>query len=60
MSDDHLTLLIAEQMWLHVKELLIKSSHIISYKIEPDVLFYLIDIIEEVVLKQMQISTAKL
>ena len=36
------------------------SSHVISYKIEPDVLFYLIDIIEDVVLKQMQISTAKL
>ena len=59
-SDNQLTLLIAEQLWMNVKELLLKSSHIISHKIEPDLLFYLIDIIEDIVLKQMQISTAKL
>jgi len=59
-SDNQLTLLIAEQLWMHVKELLIKSSHIITHKIEPDLLFYLIDIIEDVVISQTQISTAKL
>ena len=56
-SDSQLILHIAEQMWSRVKELLIKSSDIICHKIEPDLFFYIIDIIEEALLKQTQIAT---
>jgi hypothetical protein len=34
----------AEKMWAYVKELIIKSSHIICYKIEPDIVLHILDI----------------
>jgi len=59
-SDDHVLLLVAEKLWASVKELIIRSSHIICYKIEPDIILHLIDIVEDNILEQTRLLTAKL
>ncbi len=50
----------AEKMWAYVKELIIRSSHILCHKIEPDIVLHLLDITEECVLGQVNRVTAKL
>ncbi|MFZ2631264.1 MAG: transposase [Desulfosalsimonadaceae bacterium] len=59
-SDDHLLLAFAEKIWAYVKELIIKSSQIICYKMEPDVILQMIEIVENNIVSQTRLSTAKL
>ena len=60
LADAHLQLCVAEKMWDHIKKLMITSSEIICYQIEPDIILHFLDLIEEVIRKQMGITTAKL
>jgi hypothetical protein len=59
-SDDHLVVAFAEKIWAYVKELIIKSSQIICYNIEPDVILHLIEIVEKNITSQTRLLTAKL
>ena len=59
-SDDHALLIVADKLWASVKELIIRSSHIICNKIEPDIILHLIDIVEDNILEQTRLLTAKL
>jgi len=47
LSEKQTFLHMAEKMWTYVKELIIRSSHIVCYKIEPDYILYLLDIAED-------------
>lgn len=60
LSDENLLLSMAEKLWAYIKELIIRSSHVISYKIEPDIVLHLLDMIEDSILKPINLSTAKL
>jgi len=59
-SDDHTLLLVADKLWADIKELIIRSSHIICYKIEPDIILHLLDIVEDNIIAQTRLLTAKL
>jgi hypothetical protein len=59
-SDDYLILVFAEKIWAYVKELIIKSSQIICFKIEPGLILHLIEIVEKNIVSQAQLTTAKL
>ncbi len=59
-SDNHVLLSVIDQLWSNVKELIIRSSHIFCYKIEPDIILDLIDIVEDNILHQTDFLTAKL
>ncbi|MFH2065028.1 MAG: hypothetical protein ABIK15_07515 [Pseudomonadota bacterium] len=59
-AEKQLFLQMAEKMWAYVKELIIRSSHILCYKIEPDFLLHLLDITEDSLLHSGSIVTAKL
>jgi hypothetical protein len=41
LADDHSLLLMAQSLWANVKELIIRSTDILCYKIEPDTLLHL-------------------
>ena len=58
-GDNHSLLWFAEKIWKNVKELIVRSSHIISYKIEPDIILHFIDIIEETIINQTRFVPAK-
>jgi len=60
LSDDQSMLVMAQALWANVKELIIRSSDILCYKIEPDILFHFIDIIEDTIIRQMRLASAKL
>ena len=60
LSDDHTLLWVAEKLWTNVKELIIRSSHILCYKIEPDIVLHFIDIVEDTIIKQSRLLSAKL
>ena len=60
MSDDQSLWMFSRAVWDRVKELIFKSSDILSYRIEPDLLFHFIDIIEDLIAKQSRWGTAKL
>lgn len=60
LADDHSMLLMAQALWANVKELIIRSSDVLCYKIEPDTLFHFIDIIEDTIIRQMNLASAKL
>ena len=60
MADDQSLLLMAQSLWANVKELIIRSSDVLCYKIEPDTLFHFIDIIEDAIIKQTRLASAKL
>lgn len=60
LADDQSLLLMAQALWANVKELIIRSSDILCYKIEPDTLFHFIDIIEDAIIRQTRIASAKL
>jgi IS4 transposase len=47
LADDQSMLMMAQSLWANVKELIIRSSDVLCYKIEPDTLFHFIDIIED-------------
>jgi hypothetical protein len=48
-SNNQTFLMFAQAVWANVKELIIKSSNILSYKIDIDTLFHLTDIIENTI-----------
>ncbi|MCP4370320.1 MAG: transposase, partial [Deltaproteobacteria bacterium] len=60
LSDDQSMLMMAQSLWANVKELIIRSSDVLCYKIEPDILFHFIDIIEDTIIQQTRIASAKL
>jgi IS4 transposase len=60
LSDDQSLLMMAQYLWAHVKELIIRSSDVLCYKIEPDIMFHFIDIIEDTIINHMRIASAKL
>jgi hypothetical protein len=53
-------LMMAQSLWANVKELIIRSSDVLCYKIEPDILFHFIDIIEDTIIRQTRLASAKL
>jgi hypothetical protein len=59
-SDGQSIWMFSRTIWTHVKELIAKSSDILSYRIEPDLMFHFIDIIEDLIINQARLSTAKL
>jgi len=60
LSDDQSLLLLAQALWANVKELIIRSSDILCYKIEPDVLLHVIDVIEDTIIRHTCLTSAKL
>lgn len=60
LADDQSMLMMAQSLWANVKELIIRSSDVLCYKIEPDTLFHFIDIIEDAIISQTRIASAKL
>jgi len=60
LAEDQSMLMMAQALWTNVKELIIRSSDVLCYKIEPDILFYFIDIIEDTITKQTRLASAKL
>lgn len=53
-------LLFAERIWSYVKDQLLKSIKVISYKIEVDAMMHLLEIIDGIVGREMKLSPAKL
>ena len=51
---------LAETGWIYVKELILRSSNVLYYKIEPDMLFNFFDIIEDTIVNQTRLRTVKL
>ena len=60
LSDENQLLSMAEKLWANIKELIIRSSYIICYKIEPDIVLHLLDIIEDNIIAPTKSLTAKL
>jgi hypothetical protein len=60
LAEDQSMLMMAQTLWTNVKELIIRSSDVLCYKIEPDILFHLFDIIEDTIIKQTRLASAKL
>ena len=60
LSDDQSLLLLTQALWANVKELIIRSSDILCYKIEPDVLLHVIDVIENTIIRHTRLTCAKL
>ena len=59
LSEQHQFIAIADQLWRNFKELLLNSSCIICHEIEPEALFYLIDLIENIIMTNAQLPCAK-
>lgn len=59
-AEDHTILLLTQKLWENVKELIIRSSQLLSYDTEPDIIFHLIDIIEDNISSTGVLFTAKL
>jgi hypothetical protein len=59
LSEQHQFVAVADQLWSNFKELLLNSSYIICHEIEPDTLFYLIDLIENIIITNTQLQCAK-
>jgi len=53
-------MMLAETVWAYVKELIIRSSDVLCYRIEPDadVLFHFFDIIEDTIIRQTRLVSA--
>ena len=47
LSDENQLLSKTQKLWANIKKLIIRSSQVISYKIEPDIVLYLLDLIED-------------
>lgn len=60
LADEQSMLMMAQWLWANVKELIIESSDVLCYKIELDTMLNYIDIIENTVIRQMQLAAAKL
>jgi hypothetical protein len=59
-SEDQTVIMLAETVWAYVKELIIRSSDVLCYKIEPNLLFHFFDIIEDTIIRQTHLVSAKL
>jgi hypothetical protein len=59
-SDDQSLLMLSRAVWANVKELITRSSDVLSYRIEPDLMFHFLDIIEDLIVGQTRWVTAKL
>ena len=59
-SENQTVMMLAEIVWAYVKELIIRSSDVLCYRIEPDVLFHFFDIIEDSIIRQTRFVSAKL
>lgn len=59
-SEDQSIWMFSRMIWTRVKELIAKSSDILSYQVEPDLMFHFIDIIEDLIIDQARMTTAKL
>jgi hypothetical protein len=60
LSEKQTFLHMAKKKWTYVKELIIKSSHILCYKIEPDFVLHLLDIAEDNLFNSDSYIAAKL
>ncbi|MGA1871122.1 MAG: hypothetical protein ACMUJM_21520 [bacterium] len=60
LADDNLQLCIAEKIWHHIKELIMRSSKEISYKFGPDIFLHFLDLIEEAFRDQIIFSCVEL
>ena len=58
--EEHSLLLLTERLWENVKELIIRSSQLLSYQIDPDFVLHLIDIIEDNLIRSNRLACAKL
>lgn len=58
--DKQQSALFAKKIWNYVKDQLFKSMNLISYRIENNVLMHLLDIIDDIVISQMKLLSAKL
>ena len=59
-SENQTVMMLAETVWAYVKELIIRSSDVLCYKIEPDVLLNFFDIIEDTIIRHTRLVSAKL
>ena len=59
-TDEHEMLLFTEKIWNYVKEQLLKSMQLISYKIDLDIIMYLFDIIDDIIIGKFKLLPAKL
>ena len=59
-SDDQSIWMFSRTIWAQVKELIVKSTGVLSYQIEPDLMLHFIDIIEDLIINQARLATAKL
>jgi len=59
-SENQTILMLAETVWTYVKELIVRSSDVLCFKIESDLLFHFFDIIEDTIINQTRFITAKL
>jgi hypothetical protein len=59
-SDRQTFSVFAKAIWDNIKELIFRSSDILSYQIDLDILFHVIDIIENTIIGQIPFLTAKL
>lgn len=53
-------MMLEETVWAYIKDLIIRLSDVLCYKIEPDVLFRFFDIIEDTIIKHTCLVSAKL
>jgi len=60
MVEIHLQLYYMAEIWEKVKELMIVSSPLVLPEMEPEKFLQLIDIVENLIMEQMTITTAKL
>ncbi len=60
LSEEQTFLCMAEKMWAYVKELIIKSSQILCYKLEAESVMHLLDIAEDNLLSSSGFAAAKL
>ena len=59
-SEDQSLLMLSRAVWANIKDLIVRSSEVLSYQIEPDLMFHFLDIIEDLIVNQTRWVTAKL
>ncbi len=59
-TDEQQSFLFAEKIWNYVKDQLLKSIKLISYKIEVDIVMHLFEIIDDIVFNQIKLLPVKL
>jgi len=59
-EDQTILIMLAETVWTYVKEQIVRSSDVLCFKIEPNLVFHFFDIIEDTIINQTRFITAKL